>query len=319
MPVRAAVWDLGSSSFQVLVCDAGPCGALEPVLRRRASLNLGLSVGAEGRIPPDRVKASVREAARLRRALDDVAPEVVVALATAALRDAENGPEVVDRLERVVRTPVRVLDGEEEARLCFAGQRAGVWVGQVPVLGLDLGGGSFEVAVGDAREVTLATSAAVGATRLRGELGTGDPLSEDDVAAVRARTSAALGPIRASLADYPGITGRTVLSGGTARALARLATSRTRDRGAGRTPEVNQVELPSGQVADEAARLARLDLGERLALPGMPPRRAPMLPVGAVILDTIAAELGIDHFVVSEWGLREGALLDAVARRSGGT
>ena len=315
VPVRAAVWDLGSSSFQVLVCDAGPCGTLEPVLRRRASLNLGLSVGAEGRIPPDRVKASVREATRLRGALDDAAPEVVVALATAALRDAENGPEVVDRLARVVKTAVRVLDGEEEARLCFAGQRAGVWTGGDPVLGMDLGGGCFEVAVGDAGAVTLATSAAVGATRLRGELRTGDPLSGDDLAAIRARTAAALGPIRSSLARYPGITHRTVLSGGTARALARLATVQTGGRAAGAAPAVNQVELPSGQVAEQAARLARLDLRERTALPGMPPRRAPMLPIGAAILDTIATELRIDHFVVSEWGLREGALLDAVARR----
>src|SRR5271167_4242340 len=116
VPIRAAVWDLGSSSFQVLVCDAGPCGTLEPVLRRRALLNLGFAVGAGGSIPPDRLAASVAAAGRLRRALDDVQPDVVVALATAAIRDASNGPEVVARLERVVGSPVRVLDGEEEAR-----------------------------------------------------------------------------------------------------------------------------------------------------------------------------------------------------------
>ena len=109
VPVRAAVWDLGSSSFQVLVCDAGPCGTLEPVMRRRALLNLGFAVGARGSIPPDRLAASIAAAGRLRRALDEVQPDVVVALATAAIRDASNGPEVVARLERVVGTPVRVL------------------------------------------------------------------------------------------------------------------------------------------------------------------------------------------------------------------
>ncbi len=313
MPVRAAVWDLGSSSFQVLVCDAGPWLTLEPVMRRRALLNLGFAVGARGSIPPDRLAASIAAATRLRRALDEVHPDVVVALATAAIRDANNGPDVVARLERVVGTPVRVLNGAEEARLCFGGQRAGVWIGDGPVLGLDLGGGSFEVAIGTADDVQLAMSAPVGATRLQGELATGDPLTTSDRSAIRDRTLAALGPVREALATYPGVTTRTVVSGGTARALARLAMARTRTSGRG--SEVNQVELPTGQVADLASHLARLDLRERLALPGMPSRRAPMLPIGATILETFAVELGVDHFVVSEWGLREGALLDAVARR----
>lgn len=315
MPVRAAVWDLGSSSFQVLVCDAGPCGTLEPVMRRRASLNLGFAVGARGSIPPDRLAASVAAASRLRRALDDVRPDVVVALATAAIRDAGNGPEVVARLERVVGSPVRVLDGEEEARLSFSGQRAGVWIGDGPVLGLDLGGGSFEIAVGTTDDIFLAMSAPVGATRLQGELATRDPLSADDRSAIRERTVAAVRPLASALARFPGVTGRAIVSGGTARALARLAMARTRGRAPGRSNEVNQVELPTRQVAELAARLAVLALPERLALSGMPPRRAPMLPIGAAILETFAVELGVDHFVVSEWGLREGALLDAIAHR----
>jgi exopolyphosphatase/guanosine-5'-triphosphate,3'-diphosphate pyrophosphatase len=316
VPVRAAVWDLGSSSFQVLVCDAGPCGTLEPVMRRRALLNLGFAVGARGLIPADRLAASIAAATRLRRALDEVRPDVVVALATAALRDATNGAQVVARLERVVGTPVRVLDGEEEARLSFGGQRAGIWMGEGPVLGLDLGGGSFEVAVGNAHEVMVATSAPVGATRLQGELATGDPLSKADRSAIRARTAEVLGPVDAVLADYPGVTHRTIVSGGTARALARLATGRTRGRPSGRASEVNQVELPTRQVAELADQLAALDLRERLALPGMPARRAPMLPIGAAILETFAVNLGVDHFVVSEWGLREGALLDAIDRHA---
>jgi exopolyphosphatase/guanosine-5'-triphosphate,3'-diphosphate pyrophosphatase len=255
-------------------------------------------------------------ASRLRRALDEVQPDVVVALATAAIRDASNGPDVVARLERVVGTTVRVLGGEEEARLCFGGQRAGVWIGDGPVLGLDLGGGSFEVAVGNADEVMVATSAPVGATRLQGELATGDPLSEADRSAIGARTVEALVPVRTALTGFPGVTARTVVSGGTARALARLAMARTRGRASGRSSEVNQVELPTRQVAELASQLAVLDLKERLALPGMPSRRAPMLPIGATILETFAQEMGVDHFVVSEWGLREGALLDAIARRS---
>lgn len=308
---RAAVWDLGSSSFQVLVSDHRDCNRLEPVARRRALLNLGLSVGASGRIPPDRVAASLSAVKRLRRAIDDVRPDAVVALATAALRDAANGADVVRRLERHVGVPIRVLDGPEEARLCFVGQRAGVFMEGL-TLGLDLGGGSFEVAVGDASHVFLATSAPVGATRLRGELGVDDVLGDEGAVAVRRRTGDALEDLVRELDRYGAVARRTVLSGGTARALARIATAHTRTDGAGGSTGVNQVELPAAQVEEMAARLARMTLQERLALPGMPARRAPMLPVGASILTAIASGLGIERFVVSEWGLREGALLDAL-------
>jgi exopolyphosphatase/guanosine-5'-triphosphate,3'-diphosphate pyrophosphatase len=139
--VRGAVWDLGSSSFQVLACKLGPSQTLLPVLKRRSLLNLGLEVGSTGMISPERVRASVTAAKRLRRAIDTVDPDIVVALATAALRDAANGPEVVGRLEKVIGTPIRVLEGKQEARLCFLGQRAGTYVGDEPTLSIDLGYG----------------------------------------------------------------------------------------------------------------------------------------------------------------------------------
>jgi len=308
------VWDLGSSSFHLLVCEAGSGDTLTPVLHRRALLNLGLSVGERGSIPRDRVAASVAAAKRLRAGLAESRAEVVVALATAALRDAANGAEVVERLERVVGTKVLVLGGEEEARLCFIGQRAGVWTGSGPSLGMDLGGGSLEAAVGDSHALVMATSAAVGPARLRGELGTGDPLSVADQVALRARTAEAMAPIARDLASHRGVSDRTVVSGGTVRALARLATARARRRPSAGPGEVNQVELPALQVVELAQQLAKLELRARLALPGMQARRAPLLPVGAAVLATVASELGVGRFVVSEWGLREGAILDALKR-----
>ena len=309
------MWDLGSSSFHLLVCEAGPGAALTPVLHRRALLNLGLSVGARGSIPRDRVAASVAAAKRLRAGLAESRAEIVVAVATAALRDAANSAEVVERLQRVVGTTITVLDGEEEARLCFIGQRAGVWTGPDQTLGLDLGGGSLEAAVGDSHHLSMATSAAIGPARLRGELGIGDPLSEADQVLLRSRTAEVMAPIALAVSRFRGVTDRTVVSGGTVRALARLATARARRRPSAGPGEVNQVELPARQVGELADLLARLDLRSRLALPGMQARRAPLLPVGAVVLATVAAELGIGRFVVSEWGLREGAILDALQRR----
>jgi exopolyphosphatase / guanosine-5'-triphosphate,3'-diphosphate pyrophosphatase len=312
------VWDLGSSSFHLLVCEVGTTGSLVPVLRRRALLNLGVAVGASGSIPPDRVTAAVSATKRLRKSLDSARPDVTVALATAALRDAANGAALTARLERAIGSPVRILDGAEEARLSFVGQRAGVWTGGRTFLGIDLGGGSLEVAIGDANHVDLATSVAVGAARLRGELGTSDPLTAREVAAIRARTAEALMPVRAGLREHRVVAARTLVSGGTARALARLATARARRVASPQQGEVNQVELPAGQVEEFAVRLAGLDLAQRRALPGVSARRAPVLSIGALVLAGAAHVLEVENFVVSEWGLREGAIIDELTAQGHG-
>ncbi len=77
---------------------------------------------------------------------------------------------------------------------------------------------------------------------------------------------------------------------------------------------VNQVELPTEQLEHLARSLAPMALDDRLALPGMNRRRAAVLPVGATILAATAAVLGVERYVVSEWGLREGAILNALGR-----
>jgi exopolyphosphatase/guanosine-5'-triphosphate,3'-diphosphate pyrophosphatase len=269
-------------------------------------------------VPADRAAAAVRTVRRLRTAADEAGVDVTVALATAALRDAENSTRLLARFEQVLDTPITLLTGEEEARLCFLGQRAGVWVGADPVLGLDLGGGSLEAGIGTAEEIRSVASVSLGTARLRGELGTSEALTDDDRRRIVEMTRERSEPIRGLLRATPEAGSRVIASGGTVRALARLA------MGLHRPPDpsskasnlqVNQVELPAGQLHELADRLVGLDLNERLALPGVQVRRAPLLPIGAVVFSTLVESLGLGRIVVSDWGLREGAVFGALALR----
>ena len=314
--VRVGVFDLGSSSFHLMVVDATRDGVLVPVLRRRSFLHLGTEVAKTGGVPADRAASAVRTVRRLSAACDEAGVDVVVALATAALRDADNGSRLISRLEQVLGSTITLLSGEEEARLCFLGQRAGVWVGHEPVLGLDLGGGSLEAGIGTIDEVMAVASVALGTARLRGELGTGELLTPDDRKAITEVALHRAEPIRAMLEGHPGAGTRVIASGGTVRALARLALGLHRpvlSSGSVSSIQVNQVEIPAGQLLDLSDRLATLDLDARLALPGVQTRRAPLLPVGAVVLSTLVENLGLQRLVVSEWGLREGAVIGALA------
>jgi len=314
--VRVAVFDLGSSSFHLMVVDASREGVLTPVLRRRSFLHLGTEVARTGGVPADRATTAVRAVRRLRAAADEAKVDVVVALATAALRDAGNGQKLLGRFERVIGSPITLLTGEEEARLCFLGQRAGVWVGSQPVLGLDLGGGSLEAGIGDAHHVHAVTSVALGPARLRGELNSAEGLTAKERSRLMEATWERAEPIRIILAKYPDAADRAIASGGTVRALARLAMVLHRPLPSSQSVsalQVNQVELPAGQLHELADRLATLNLDARLALPGVQARRAPLLPIGAVLLSTLVETLGLQRLVVSDWGLREGAVLDALS------
>jgi exopolyphosphatase/guanosine-5'-triphosphate,3'-diphosphate pyrophosphatase len=313
--VRVAVFDLGSSSFHLMVVDASRDGRLTPVLRRRSFLHLGTEVARTGGVPADRAASAVRTVRRLRAAADDAGADVVVALATAALRDAANGTKLLGRFEQVLGSSITLLRGEEEARLCFLGQRAGVWVGAEPVLGLDLGGGSLEAGVGTIDEVSDVASVALGTARLRGELGTGELLTPADRVAVTRVTLERSQPIAAMLARNPAAASRVIASGGTVRALARLAVVLHRPLGphGPSSVQVNQLELPAGQIHELADRLSTMDLDARLALPGIHARRAPLLPIGAVVFSTLVEHLGLQRLVVSDWGLREGAVIGALS------
>jgi exopolyphosphatase / guanosine-5'-triphosphate,3'-diphosphate pyrophosphatase len=316
--VRVAVFDLGSSSFHLMVVDASRDGALHPVVRRRSFLHLGTEVARGGTVPPDRAASALRAVRRLHIAAEEAGVDVVVALATAALRDAGNGDLLIQRIERIIGSPVTLLSGDEEARLCFLGQRAGVWVGHEPVLGLDLGGGSLEAGVGSRHKVMAVSSVPLGTARLRGELGTGERLTPADGLAIHSVVLERVQPVHDMVTRFPGTTSRVLASGGTVRALARLAAGLHRSPPTGSAAgSINQMELPAGQLWELSERLATMDLDERLALPGIQVRRAPLLPVGAIVLSTLIETLGLAGLVVSEWGLREGAVLDRLALHGG--
>ena len=171
------------------------------MLRRRSFLHLGTEVARTGGVPGDRSALAVRTVKRLHVAAEDAGADVVVALATAALRDAANGTRLLARMERILGSPIILLSGEEEARLCFLGQRAGVWVGDRPVLGLDLGGGSLEAGIGTIDTVAAVASVALGTARIRGELDTGERLTPGERAAIGALTAERADPIAEMLAD----------------------------------------------------------------------------------------------------------------------
>jgi exopolyphosphatase/guanosine-5'-triphosphate,3'-diphosphate pyrophosphatase len=234
--------------------------------------------------------------------------DVFLPVATAALRDAANGAEVADRIGAAFGVETRILSGAEEARLTFAAFRRKLRIGTRSALGIDLGGGSLELITGDERDVHFDTTLPLGAARLHAELVRSDPMTRDEKRAIRDRVRALLDRHRATvLASDP----RTAIAtGGSLRALARLVFA---ERGKDLT-EIHGSFLDADTLRELSRRLAQSSQTQRLAMPGMRRQRADLVPTGAVVFRTLVEELGLPGLTVSDWGLREGVILEALDR-----
>ena len=305
--LRVAVLDLGSTSFHLLVADVTPGGEIRRVLREREMLRLGAMVASEGEIPERVCVRAVEAARRLCRHASDADTSQLLVVATAALRDAGNGEPLARRIGEALGAEVKVLTGEQEAGLIFGAFRRRVALPPGSHLGLDLGGGSLELAVGDEGDVHWEASLRLGVARLHGELVRRDPMTAKERRAIRSRVRKQVAP-HAGEIERRG-SGICVATGGTVGALARLvATRRTRWP----TRSVSQLFVPTDELRELTAELVESSHQERLAMPGIQKPRADLLPAGALILESAVAELGLDGFTVSDWGLREGVILESL-------
>jgi broad specificity phosphatase PhoE len=309
--LRVGVLDLGSTSFHLLVADATPTGEIRRVLREREMLRLGALVARGGNIPEPVCMRAIEVARKLRRHATASRVERLFPVATAALRDARNGRQLARRIGAALDTPVRVLSGEEEAHLMFAAFRQRQAVREGPALGIDLGGGSLELALGDDRDVHWEATLPLGVARLHGEFVSADPMTRAARDAIRARVRGSLAGVARRLARSRPLD--CVGAGGTLSALARRIVTR---RTSWPARAVNQLFLPVSELREVAAELVESTHEERLRMPGLQKPRADLLPTGAVVLETLASELSLGGITVSDWGLREGVILEALGLES---
>lgn len=303
--LRVAVLDLGSTSFHLLVADASPTGKIERVVRQRAMLRLGATIAAEGEIPKTVAARAVESARELKELADAHGVDRLLPVATAALRDARNGGALAQAIGRELGTKVRLLSGLEEARLIFGAFRRRVPIADATALGMDLGGGSLELAIGDDAEVQWETTLPLGVARLHGELIENDPMKRRERKAIEERVERLIEPHRKRVRGHA--PKHPIMSGGTARALARIV----EEGGGGRTVK-GGVKLSAAEVAGLADRLANAEHAELLRIPGMKRSRADLLPTGGVVVDAVMRCLELPELLICDWGLREGVILEAL-------
>ncbi len=300
--MRLGVLDVGSNTVHFLVVDAHQGGRPLPVFSHKAELHLG------DHLEGDRLAASVTRqlGAFVDEALqiaEDKGVEEMLAFATSAVRDAANGDEVLAAVLKGTGVEIRVLPGEEEARLTFLACRRWFGWSSGRVLMLDIGGGSLEIAAGLDEEPDVAISLPLGAARLTRDWLNGDPPKPEQVRQLRRHVRAEIARRAADVAK-PGPPDRAVATSKTFRQLARIS---------GAAPSAEGVyvrrTVTHQDVTDLAKRLAAMSADQRADLPGVSLVRAPQLAAGALVADAAMDLLGLAELEICPWALREGVLL----------
>ena len=303
--MRVATIDIGTNSVLLLVAERR--GAeLVPVVERATITRLGRGVDRTRALDPEAVASTLACLADYAAEIERAGAERVDAVGTSAMRDARGGEGFRAEARAILGVAPRVISGDEEADLTFAGALAGLGLAG-PVVVFDLGGGSNEIIRGRADDrgdvIERSVSLDVGSVRLTERHVRADPPRADELAAVRADARVALAGLGDRWLGEAGRAAGTVVGvAGTVTTLAAYALG-VAPYDAGR---VHGARLGAAAVARATAELARITLAERRALPAIDPRRADVIVAGAVIVEEVLTWAGAGELIVSDRGVRWG-------------
>ncbi len=312
-----AAVDIGTNSLHGVVArmTAGEAGPRFEILEREKEMvRLGSSAGDMRELTADAIDRAVEALDRFRQ-VAEVHDAPITAVATSAVREAENRDLLIDRAWDEARVHVNVISGVEEARLIHLGVLQAVPVYDRRLLLCDIGGGSTELLVGLRGEVLASRSLKLGAIRLTRRFFDGRHTHPGAVDACRRHIRSTLAPFAREVRQLSVEVG--VGSSGTIATLAEMAAMRA--TGA-RPRSVSNLTLAAEQLDELVAEIIAAPTPDaRAGLAGLDPGRADIILAGALILEQVVHELGLDELVVSDFALREGVLLDTWRRRHGGS
>jgi exopolyphosphatase/guanosine-5'-triphosphate,3'-diphosphate pyrophosphatase len=286
-------------------------GGFETIAREKEMVRLGSGPGDMKRLAPDAIDRGVAALKRFRQ-VADISGASIRAVATSAVREAENRDEFVRRAHDDANIDVEVVTGVEEARLIHLGVLQAVPVEGDQVLLIDIGGGSTEFVVGQGTEILEARSLKLGAIRLTSRFFPDEPLTSAQVKQCRAHVRAYLAPVARDVKRHG--FDLALGSSGTILSVAAMVLAR---RGEDPGRNVGNVTFTRKELSKVVAALVAAPTAkQRLKTPGLDPRRADIIVAGAILLEEAASMLGFDAMTVSDYALREGLLLDTLQRTS---
>jgi exopolyphosphatase/guanosine-5'-triphosphate,3'-diphosphate pyrophosphatase len=315
MPTLAAI-DIGSNSCRLKIAKV-VAHQLRTVHEDREVTRLGASVFESGLVSPEAMAATLRALKRFQRAVQTHGVDRIRVVATAAMRDARNGPAFQAWVKAETGWTLEIISGLEEGRLIHRGVMGSEQGVGGRVLLVDLGGGSCEITLSEKKRIKETISVPLGAVRLTEEFLPVDPAPADGLGRMRRWIARELR--RAHRRIQPAGTTTVIATSGTAAALSDAVGSKSASQRVSKSAGQRVGKLAgvvgTRDVRKLATKLAKLSLPDREAVPGIGPRRAEIIVAGAEVFAELLESFGMAGFRYSPLGLRDGILAQMLAEQ----
>jgi exopolyphosphatase/guanosine-5'-triphosphate,3'-diphosphate pyrophosphatase len=305
--MKLATFDVGSNTVLMLAAEVDELRQPRILAELSRITRLGRGVDNNGRLDPDSSSLTLATLEEFAANAARLGVERISAAATAALRDAADGSEFIARVRQRTGIELQIIPGAEEAALSHLAVVRGLSIDPLlPLLIVDIGGGSTELIRAEPGAELKLVSLQIGSVRLTERCIHSDPPSDADTASLRATIEAALDGL-----GWHFRPARLVGIAGTVTTLCAVALGlRSYDSGV-----VHGHRLPRTEVDRVIGLLRSLPQVERLKLPGLPEGRADVLFAGATILEHVLERFGANEVTVSDQGVRWGLLWREIDRR----
>ncbi|MFT7521849.1 MAG: exopolyphosphatase/guanosine-5'-triphosphate,3'-diphosphate pyrophosphatase, partial [Kiritimatiellia bacterium] len=303
--MRVGAIDVGTNSVHLLVADVASNGSFQVVEKQRRQVELGSGGLGKNRLTPKAWLRGMKALTEFAQVCHGFGVAEIYCAATSAVREAQNGSAFCKDVKLTTGIHVRVISGLDEARLIYLGARPHLDYTKGRVLLFDLGGGSTEFILCDAETAHVRASLPVGHIRATESFRSNNPMTAQEVQAIRGATRTALEPLLQRI--HPDDIGRVVGTSGTVRCLARMA---TQARGDDRPEHDDGLVLHAHELQSLIGIMCERSTNRLTSLPGMDNRRKGTLPAGAVIVSEILNILKQSDLVTSDYALRDGLIAD---------
>lgn len=300
---RVAAIDLGTNSFHAVIVDIYPDGSFYTIDKLKEMVLLA-EKGFNNRLSEDAIQRALEALNKIKTLSEHQGADQILAYATSAIREAENGGVFIQRVIDEVGIKIVAIPGRMEAELIGLAVQHGVQLPKSPSLIMDIGGGSVEFILADKKKFFFLTSKKLGVARMTAKYVKSDPISSVDIKTLESNFRDNLGDVAQAFALHRGKL--MIGSSGTMENIALMISHKLK-----KSPNltINQLRFTAKQFFDFYEEVIALNHDERSRLVGLDEKRVDLLPAGLVLVNFILQNFAIKEVKISAQALREGIIL----------
>jgi exopolyphosphatase / guanosine-5'-triphosphate,3'-diphosphate pyrophosphatase len=302
--IRISAIDIGSNSIRMTIADVSPTGVIRVVDEMKAAPRLCAGLDKTGSLSEIAIQNALSTLTRMATLATQLGVKRTEVVATSAVREASNGEEFLKQVRAETGLKVRVLRGEDEARLSFRSALAHFDLGVGRAVVMDIGGGSLELALSADGLVERLISLPLGAIRMT-EQYLSPPVKKKGMRKLRKQVRLEL---RRHLSARHWHAARITCSGGTFTSLAAIYLARI---GMESAKTVHGTVIPRIELEHMVDMLHNMSQEERQSVPGLSEARSDIIVAGLAVAAEVAARVEARELVISGYGIREGILLES--------